>query len=570
MSTPDTLLTSIGIIKEERNFVTVLNDSDKTAPPTEDDAGDRGTPVMHGPQYLTGMRLFVVFCSLLLSVLLTNLDQTIVATSLPRIVSVFDALDLAIWVAAAYFLTQAGLMLCVGQLTNTVPIKTVYIASVIIFEVGSVICGAAQSMQVLIFGRAVAGAGAAGITICSIGTISTFTRMEVRSKLFGCFGTVLAVAAIVGPILGGAFTDHVSWRWCFYINLPLGGISVVIMCVWLPYHQPDTSSLLGQSIFYRFNYTLDWVGTVLCLGFSACLLLGLEWGGAVKPWNSAAVITPLCILGVLVILFLLWEGYRGVNALVPYSLFYRRTQCGACLEAFWLLTAHIVLVYYLPLWYQINGRDSIQSGIDIIPLMLSFIVASGIAAWFTTTTGRYWHIMLLSPLITVVGAVLLFETNSDTSAAKMLGYQILAGAGVGGSFQLSFMAVQAEWADEPQHTTRASAVLTFVSYFGAILGLGIAGAIYNNQLGRELSHVPGLSTELISTLKESVTVISTLPDGIRDEVRAASARALRGIFVIPLVCSVMAAVSALAIRDYDLRERAKLVSGESANAVPVV
>ncbi|KIP07838.1 hypothetical protein PHLGIDRAFT_13000 [Phlebiopsis gigantea 11061_1 CR5-6] len=527
MPTPDTLLTSIGIIKEERNFVTVLNDSDKTAPPTEDDAGDRGTPVMHGPQYLTGMRLFVVFCSLLLSVLLTNLDQTIVATSLPRIVSVFDALDLAIWVAAAYFLTQAGLMLCVGQLTNTVPIKTVYIASVIIFEVGSVICGA-----VLIFGRAVAGAGAAG------------------SKLFGCFGTVLAVAAIVGPILGGAFTDHVSWRWCFYINLPLGGISVVIMCVWLPYHQPDTSSLLGQSIFYRLNYTLDWVGTVLCLGFSACLLLGLEWGGAVKPWNSAAVITPLCILGVLVILFLLWEGYRGVNALVPYSLFYRRTQCGACLEAFWLLTAHIVLV----------------------------------VLYAEETTGRYWHIMLLSPLITVVGAVLLFETNSDTSPAKMLGYQILAGAGVGqwaegkthGSNNIRI--TQAEWADETQHTTRASAVLVSPSELVAIgeeahsvVDVRLLLWSYTRfGLGRELSHVPGLSTELISTLKESVTVIATLPDGIRDEVRAASARALRGIFVIPLVCSVMAAVSALAIRDYDLQERAKLVSGESANAVPVV
>ncbi|EKM48514.1 uncharacterized protein PHACADRAFT_214769 [Phanerochaete carnosa HHB-10118-sp] len=139
------------------------------------------------PEYLRGGKLAVVFGSLLLSVLLVNLDQTIVATALPRIVSVFNALDLATWVAAAYFLTQAGLMLCVGQLVDTIPIKTVYVISIVVFELGSVLCGAAPSMRVLIFGRAVAGCGAAGITICSVATIATVRNLAGRSNLD--FGT---------------------------------------------------------------------------------------------------------------------------------------------------------------------------------------------------------------------------------------------------------------------------------------------------------------------------------------------------------------------------------------------
>ncbi|EKM48853.1 uncharacterized protein PHACADRAFT_214627 [Phanerochaete carnosa HHB-10118-sp] len=177
----------------------------------------KATPLRTEPEYLRGGRLVVVFGSLLLSVLLVNLDQTIVATALPRIVSVFNALDLATWVAAAYFLTEAGLMLCVGQLINTIPIKTVYITSIVVFETGSVLCGAVSQVTRFI----VAGCGAAGITICSIATIASFTRLEDRPALFGAFGALLAIASIVGPLLGGAFTDHVSWRWCFYINLPV-------------------------------------------------------------------------------------------------------------------------------------------------------------------------------------------------------------------------------------------------------------------------------------------------------------------------------------------------------------
>lgn len=498
-----------------------------------------------------------MFSALLLSVFLVSLDQTIVATALPRIVSVFNSLDLATWVAAAYFLTEAGLMLCVGQLVATLPIKPVYLASIFLFEVGSLLCGVASSMQVLIFGRAVAGCGAAGITICSIATIASFTRLEDRPVLFGLFGGLIAISSIVGPLLGGVFTDRVSWRWCFYINLPFGVLSAAAMFFWLPYRAPFRS-LSGHSLFSRLNLTLDWIGTVLCVAFSTCLLLGLEWGGSVHPWNSVAVIVPLCIFGVLAISFIVWEWHRGLHALVPFEYFKRRTQSGACLEGFFLLTALIVSIYYLPLWYQINGRSSVQSGIDILPLMLSYVVSSAFASGVTSITKRYWYLMFALPLTSIAGAALLFTVEATTASPKLLGYQILLGFGIGGSYQSTFVAVQAEWADKPQEVSRASAILTFLGYFGAIIGLSIAGTIFDNGLSIQLSRVTGLSSEVISAVKQSVTVIDSLPSDIRQEVMDAAALGLRPVFLIPLVCAALSSISSIMIRDYNIRERARL------------
>ncbi|KAG1809927.1 ABC transporter [Suillus plorans] len=531
-------------------------------PAGQKDVEHRPRTELNSNSYLRGTEFILVFSALLLSIFLVSLDQTIVATALPRIVSVFDSLDLATWVAAAYFLTEAGLMLCVGQLVATLPIKPVYLASIFLFEVGSLLCGAAPSMKVLIFGRAVAGCGAAGITICSIATIASFTRLEDRPVLFGLFGGIIAISSIVGPLLGGAFTDRVSWRWCFYINLPFGVLSAAAMFFWLP-HRAPFRSLSGHSLLSRLNLTLDWIGTALCVAFSTCLLLGLEWGGSVHPWNSVAVIVPLCIFGVLAVLFIMWEWRRDLHALVPFQYFKRRTQTGACLEGFFLLTSLIVSVYYLPMWYQINGRSSVQSGIDILPLMLSYVVSSAFGSGVTSKTGHYWYLMFALPLASIAGAALLFTVEATTASPKLFGYQILLGVSTSGSYQSTFVSVQAEWADRPQEVSRASAILTFLSYFGAIIGLSIAGTVFDNGLNTQLSRVVGLSPEVISAVKQSVTVIDSLPSNIRQEVMNAAALGLRPVFLIPLVCAALASVSSLMIRDYNIRERAMLT--ESLN-----
>ncbi|KAI0073239.1 MFS general substrate transporter [Panus rudis PR-1116 ss-1] len=438
------------------------------------------------PVYLSGFKLVLVFS------FLTNLDQTIVATALPRIVSIFDSLDLATWVSAGYFLTDAGLMLIIGQLLDTFPIKIIYLISVVLFEVGSVLCGAAPSMNVLIFGRIVAGCGAAGILICSIATIATFTRLEQRPMLFACFGALIAISSIVGPVLGGAFTDHVSWRWCFYINLPLGAVSFVCMVMWLPFNRPTLTNESG-SLLQRLNRTLDWL---------------------------------------------------------------------------FLLATLFISIYYLPLWYQINGRSSIQSGIDILPLMLSFVIAAALSSGITTLmifqwTGYFWHVIVGFPLLAIVGSALLFTVTSTTSPARMLGYQILLGVGIGGSYQWTYVAIQADWADQPEETTKASGILTFIGNFGGLIGLSIAGAIFNNNIQTQLNHIPGLTPELAAAIRQSITVIPSLPDALQADVRAAAVRALRPIFLIGVVFSALGTICAIFIKNHNLHERSKLVASQS-------
>ncbi|CAL1700461.1 unnamed protein product [Somion occarium] len=527
-------------------------------PVTKVEGLDIGEPVSvrnSPPAYLSGSKLLLVFGALMLSGLLVNLDQTIVATALPRIVSIFDALNLATWVAAAYFLTQAGLMLGVGQLITTIPIKGVYLSAITLFEVGSVICGAAPSMEVLIFGRAIAGCGAAGMTICSVATLATFARLEHRPLLFAGFGALVAFASIIGPILGGAFTDHVSWRWCFYINLPIGALSFVAMAIWLPSYQPVNVSK-SRGLLTRLSHILDWAGLVMCLGFSICILLALTWGGSTKPWSSGAVIGPLCIAGVLFAIFIIWEGRQGEVALVPHFLFLRKSYTGACLEGMCLLTSLIVAVYYLPLWYQINGRSSIQSGIDILPILLSFVIAAAISAGITKITGHYKHLLVLCPLLSVAGSALLFKVSASTSSAQLLGYQILVGVC---AFQTTYIAIQAEWADTPDETTRASSIMTFLSNFGPLVCLSIAGAIFNNCLSTNIGRISNLSPDLIKELTQTITIISSLPEPLQSEVRKASVDSLNPVFLIVLTTSALGTLLALLVKDHDLHERAAVM-----------
>ncbi|KAG8985246.1 hypothetical protein FRB90_004858, partial [Tulasnella sp. 427] len=246
-------------------------------------------PIVDESKLVGGYKLVLIFIGMLLSALLVALDQTIVATAIPRIASEFNALGEVTWIASAYFLTQCGLTLTYGKLLAVVTTKWVYLFAVIIFEVGSAICGAAPNVNALIVGRAIAGMGAAGIFTSCLAILAVVTRLEQRPVLFGLFGGIFAFANVVGPLLGGAFTDHVSWRWCFYINLPLGAITIATIVFFIK-TKHSTVEPAGFKETMRRIAGIDWIGSLLSIGMITSILLPLQWGGVSKPWNDKTII----------------------------------------------------------------------------------------------------------------------------------------------------------------------------------------------------------------------------------------------------------------------------------------
>lgn len=224
-------------------------------------------------------------------------------------------------------------MLTYGQFLAIAPTKWVYLAAVILFEIGSLFCAVAPNMEFLIFGRAFAGVGAAGIFVSVLSIIAQVTRLEQRPALFGTFGAVFALSSVVGPLLGGAFTDHVSWRWCFYINLPFGAITVITIVLLTPNRPPmGGAEYEGKTALQKW-LGLDWIGSVLALGMVTALLLPLQWGGNQRPWNDKVVIALFCVFGVLCPAFVYWEWRLGSRAIMRTAMFRRRTQVGTCIEA---------------------------------------------------------------------------------------------------------------------------------------------------------------------------------------------------------------------------------------------
>ncbi|PVF94123.1 ABC transporter [Serendipita vermifera] len=514
---------------------------------------------------LTGKKLALAHTGFLLAAFCVALDQTIVSTALPKLASQFNALDELTWVVSAYFLTQAGLMLTFGQILTIASSKWVYLVCVILFEIGSLICGVAPSMNVLIFGRAFQGVGASGIFTSILTIIAQITKLEQRPLLFGSFGSVWGLASVIGPLLGGAFTDKVTWRWCFYINLPFGAISVAALIFFVPSHAPVDSGLYDNMSTLQKWLALDWIGGIISVGMITCLLLPLQWGGVTRPWNDKVVIILFCVFAFLLIVFIGWEFFKGKRAMLPLALFKRRTQVGSGAAMFLLMISFLAAIYYLPFFYQAKGRTAAQSGIDIIPLMLSVVISSFGSGGFVNATGHYWSLMVVGPLVGAVGAGLLFTIDEYTSSARLIGYQIILGAGLGVAFQQPMMAIQAEYVDEPSLIPQASSLLTFFQLLGGVVGIAIAGTIFNNQLSKTIAqYASSLPPEMVTPVKQSVTVIFSLPPELKSQVVHAYVKALDYTFIMTVPAAVLASITSLFIKNWNLKKRG---AGAGAAAV---
>ncbi|KAJ7078002.1 ABC transporter [Mycena belliarum] len=517
-----------------------------------------GAPPVYTPVILTGMRLVVVFVSMLLSILLVALDQTILATALPRIASDFQAFTLQGWIATSFTLAQTVFLLFYGQLLRIFPAKWVLISAIATFEIGSLVCGVAQNAGQLIAGRTVSGVGAAGIFVAMLQVVSQATRLEDRSNLFSLFGAVFGLSSIIGPLIGGAFTDHVTWRWCFFINLPIGGVSALSVLVFLRGEPPlgaDPTRRAWADLLPQVK-RLDVGGATLIAGAVTSLVLALQWGGNTKSWGDSAVIVSLVFAAVLTVAFVAWEIWRDADAMVPTAIFKSRSIYAIVSYAFVTRFSFLLFSFYIPLFYQAARHHSATtSGIDLLPFMLAVIITIIASGKAVSSTGYYWHFLAAAPLFLGIGSGLFYMVTPATTSAMMIGLQILAGVGTGMGMQNILIGIQAEFKDDEKLVGQATSMVTFGQFLGGTIGLGIAEPVFASELNKYLARFAPTAPAALVT-QSPTSIYADLPPDLVPGVVLAYTRSLRIVFVLGVPVAGLALLCVLFIKNIKIESAA--------------
>ncbi|KAF7320773.1 DHA14-like major facilitator [Mycena chlorophos] len=497
----------------------VLNEKvEQPAPTITGDEAD--APV----EYPHGVKLALLTLALCLSVFLVSLDNTIIATAIPHITSVFNSLDDVGWYGSAYLLTTAATQLLFGKFYTFLPgahdpllivalslticaVKWVYVAAIVIFEAGSALCGAAPNSNALIVGRAIAGLGSAGIFSGALIIVANTVPLEKRAIYSGLIGGMYGIASVAGPLMGGAFTDSkLTWRWCFYINLPVGAITLLVIIIF--FKMPKTHKInTNQNLTFMERAALfDPLGSLFFIPAIVCVLLALQWGGSRYAWHSGTIIGLLCAFGVLILIFIAIQIWRQDKATIPPRIFKQRSIWSGAFFAFSIGGAFFILSYYLPVWFQaIHGVSAVHSGIDNIPLILSVVVASIFAGGVITKIGYYAPFMIAASAVAAIGTGLISTLKVNSNHTRWIPFEIICGLGIGMGMQQPMLAAQVvlDLVDVPTGVS----IIMFSQTLGGALFISIGDNVFTNKLVSGLvANVPGLNPEIVlSTGATSLT-----------------------------------------------------------------
>ncbi|KAG9249098.1 MFS multidrug transporter [Calycina marina] len=477
----DTTLEEKGWAADERELYSTRMQLNKGSQATSTSGKEKSSSeeLVEYPGFLM---LILISIALVLAVFLTALDNMIIVTAIPKITTQFNSLDDIGWYGAAFLITTGGFQLIFGKLYVLYPVKWVFLTSIAIFEIGSLLCGAAPNSTALILGRAIAGLGSAGLFNGAMVIISYSVRLEHRPVYFGIFGGVYAVASVVGPLLGGVFTDKVSWRWCFYINLPIGAVTVLVIFFILEHpKQKDMSSLTWKE---RVKQS-DIPGNALFMLLVVCLLLAVQWGGIKYPWKNGRIIALFVLAGLFIIFFIFLQLRLQEKATLPPRIAKMRTIWSSIGFSFFLVGAMFYVVFYLPIWFQaVQGTSAIQSGIRSLPLILSMTFSSIVSGAVIGIIGYYVPFMIGGCAVLAVGTGLLTMLEPNSSKGVWIGYQILVGLGTGAANQQAVLAVQTvlEQKDIPIGT----ALVIFAQTLGGAIAIAIGQSIFRQELTKNI------------------------------------------------------------------------------------
>ncbi|KAI4178451.1 MAG: hypothetical protein L6R41_008383 [Letrouitia leprolyta] len=413
-------------------------------------------------EYPGGWRLAAIMTSLCLGTLLVAIDNTIIGIAIPQISTVFDALADVGWYGSAYLLTVTALQPTFGNVYKYFDVKITYLVSILVFEVGSILCAAAPDSPTFIVGRAVAGAGSAGIFQGALVIVGYITPLEKRPLYLGIVVSSFGIATCFGPILGGVLTQEATWRWCFWINLPIGGLVLIILLVALKINTANTES---RSLPFKTKMmNMDFIGAALLVGAVCCLLLALQWGGNTMPWNSATVIGLFVGFGIISVIFAVLQWFLGDKGTISPRILRKRSVLMGCLFEFFLSMTLYIFSYYIPFYFQaVQSVSATTSGVRYIAFAIPEVVAVITSGAIVSRIGHYVRLdsdvvsrgrpgprlmilqvpfMILCTIVTSVGSGCSTLLSVDTSTVQWAAYLVITGFGIGLGVQLPYTALQ--------------------------------------------------------------------------------------------------------------------------------
>ena len=414
-------------------------------------------------------RTLVVLTGVMLGMLLAALNQTIVSTALPKIVAQLGGLEHYSWVFSAYMLGATVTVPLYGRLSDIYGRRPFFLLGIVLFSAGSVVAGVAPTMGVLIAGRAVSGLGAGGLIPLAIAVIGDIIPPRLRGKWQGALGAVFALSSVVGPAAGGWIADNASWRWAFFVSLPLAAVAFAV--VWFGFHAQERHE----------QHEVDWTGAALLTAGAAGGLLAAVWGGVEYPWASVQIVGLFAVAALCLGTFAWWER-RVAEPILPPSLFADRTFASAAVALFPTGAAMFGAIMYVPLFVQrVLGDSATSSGTVLTPLMLGLVAASVFAGQIVSRSGHYRPVLLAGPPVMALGFYLLMQLGAGSSAGSVTRDVVIVGLGIGLVMQTFVVAVQNS---VPRRMIGvATASTQFFRSIGATVGVTAMGAIVTARVG---------------------------------------------------------------------------------------